>query len=375
MATPARKRPPQRARSITPALGQLEHVLESVGDAVFLTDREDRITFLNHAAGQLVRVADAAAQHLTCREVFVEADLIPEMVRRTRELGQGESCGEELVALGDRTLPLRISCSPVWGPGDEVEGVVLIIQDLSHQKTLENQVRRNDTLARLGGLVAGMAHEVKNPLGGIRGAAQLLAKRYGDRDDVTEYTGVMIREVDRLARLVEQLLTLGDATPRDMQPLNVHKLVDEAIALVSTELTSRRVAVQREYDPSLPEIPGDDAQLTHVFLNLIKNAFEMMPQGGILTLRTRMETDYHILRTAQKAAKFLRVEVMDTGPGFPTETIERAFEPFYTTKAKGTGLGLAVCERIVNAHNGAIRAGNRHEGGGIVSVNLPLVKS
>ncbi len=371
----ARKRPPQRARPITPALGQLEHVLESFGDAVVLTDREDRVTFLNHVAEQLVRQSDAAIQHRPCREVFSGAELIAEMVRRTRELGQSESCGEELVRLGDHVLPVRISCSPVWGPSDEIEGVVLILQDLSHQKTLETQVRRNDTLVRLGGLVAGLAHEVKNPLGGIRGAAQLLARRYADLSDVGEYTGVMIREVDRLTRLVEQLLTLGDASPQDMQVLNVHRLIDEAIALISTELTRHSVQVQRQYDPSLPEILGDDAQLTHVFLNLIKNALEVMPNGGTLTLRTRMETDYHILRTAQGTAKFLRVEVMDSGPGFADNLGERAFEPFYTTKAKGSGLGLSICERIVNAHGGAIRAGNRNEGGAVVCVNLPLVKS
>lgn len=375
MPSAAQKRPPQRASSVTPARGQLENVLASLEDAVVLTDREDNVTFINHAAEQLAQLSDAAALQRSCRDVFAGAALIPDMVRRTRELGQGESCGEETVTVGDRALPLRVSCSPVWGPDDEVEGVVLIIQDLSHQKTLENQVRRNDTLARLGGLVAGMAHEVKNPLGGIRGAAQLLAKRYAEVADVAEYTGVMIREVDRLSRLVEQLLTLGDATPRDMMPLNIHRLLDEALALMAPELSARTIAVQREYDPSLPEVLGEDAQLTHVFLNLIKNAFEMMPTTGTLTVRTRMETDYHILRTAQTSAKFLRVEVIDTGPGFPADNLERAFEPFYTTKVKGSGLGLAICERVVNAHGGVIRARNRSQGGAVVSVNLPLVKS
>ncbi len=370
-----RHRPPRRASSIAPARGQLEHVLGSLGDAVVLTDRDDCVTFLNHAAEQLARVSDAAALRRPCREVFPNAAPIADMVRRTRLLGQSESCGEELVRVGDRQLPLRISCSPVWGPSNEIEGVVSIIHDLSHQKTLEDQVRRNDALARLGGLVAGMAHEVRNPLGGIRGAAQLLAKRYSTQPDVAEYTGVMIREIDRLSRLVEQLLILGDSAPREMSALNIHKLLDEALALLATELSTHNVAVVRQYDPSLPEILGEEDQLTHVFLNLIKNAYEVMPSGGTLVVRTRMETDYHILRSAHGAAQFLRVEVMDSGPGFAADAVERAFEPFYTTKSKGSGLGLALCERVIHAHGGTIRARNRSEGGAVVSVNLPLVKA
>src|SRR5262249_62374461 len=123
--------------------------------------------------------------------------------------GESESCGEEILVIGTRRVPVRISCSPIWGADDDVHGAVLVIQDLSYQKKLEDEARRNETLARLGGLVAGLAHEVKNPLGGIKGAAQLLAKRFAAQPEVGEYTGVMIREIDRLRRLVEQLLTLG----------------------------------------------------------------------------------------------------------------------------------------------------------------------
>jgi len=350
-------------------------MLESLGDAVVLTDRKDHVTFFNQAAEELVGLSDAAVAHRPCADVFPAGVLIPDMVRRTRISGKGEACGEEAIEIGHQRLPVRISCSPIWGPSDEVEGVVVIIQDLRHQKALEDQVRRNDTLARLGGLVAGLAHEVKNPLGGIRGAAQLLAKRFAADPKVDDYTGVIIREVDRLSRLVEQLLTLGDPAPRQLTPLNIHRVIDEALAVMAPEIDARRITVRRQYDPSLPEVLGEDAQLTHVFLNLIKNAFEVMPTGGTLSIQTHMENDYHILRQARKAAKFLRVEVADTGPGFAADAVDRVFEPFYTTKVRGSGLGLAVCERVINAHGGVIRARNRSEGGAVVTVNLPLVNS
>ncbi|MFQ5667118.1 MAG: nitrogen regulation protein NR(II), partial [Candidatus Binatia bacterium] len=289
-------------------------------------------------------------------------------------LGQSQFCGEETLVVAHRRVPVRLRCSPIWGPGDTVLGTTLVIQDVSNQRKLEDEARRNETLARLGGLVAGLAHEVKNPLGGIKGAAQLLAKRFADLPEVGEYTGVMIREVDRLSRLVEQLLALGAPPAPDLLPLNVHKLIHEVLALMETELSAKRVVVRLEIDPSLPDARGDEAQLTHVFLNLVKNALEAMPEGGVLTITTRMETDFHILRRTNGPGKFLRVEVADSGPGFPAAEVARVFEPFFTTKPRGSGLGLAICERIVAAHGGDIRATNR-EHGAAVTVTLPVASA
>jgi len=297
------------------------------------------------------------------------------MVQGTRTSGQSQSCGEETLLVSQRRIPVRLSCSPIRGSGDQVHGTALVIQDLSYQKKLEDESRRNETLARLGGLVAGLAHEIKNPLGGIKGAAQLLAKRFADQPEIGEYTGVMIREIDRLNRLVGQLLTFGTPALQDPTPLNVHKVIHEVLALMATEVAAKHIAKRLEIDPSLPDIRGDEAQLTHVFLNLVKNAVEAMSDGGTLTITTRMETDFHILRRARNGAnpgKFLRVEVADTGPGFAPDQVERVFEPFFTTKPRGSGLGLAICERIVAVHGGDIRAENRSAGGAAVTVTLPL---
>ena len=155
----------------------LQNVLASLGDAVILTDGEARITLFNQAAEELTGVPEAQALQCTCSELFSATPALAAMVERTRNLMQSQSCGEESLAVGLRRVPVRVSCSPIWGPEGDVHGVALVVQDLSYQKKLEDEARRNETLARLGGLVAGLAHEVKNPLGGIKGAAQLLAKR------------------------------------------------------------------------------------------------------------------------------------------------------------------------------------------------------
>jgi two-component system nitrogen regulation sensor histidine kinase GlnL len=382
-----RRRKPHSSepQSVEPAADLLQDVLASLGDSVILTGTDDSITLFNQAAEELTGWPEGQVVGRSCAEVFAATPTIGSMVKRTRTSGQSQSCGEENLVVAQRRLPVRLSCSPIWALGDRVHGTALVIQDLSYQKKLEDEARRNETLARLGGLVAGLAHEVKNPLGGIRGAAQLLAKRFASQPEISEYTGVMIREIDRLSRLVEQLLDLGAPAVTDPVPLNVHKVIHEVLALMASELNAKHIVKRLEIDPSLPDVRGDEAQLTHVFLNLVKNAVEAMPPHGSLTITTRMETDFRIFRHAGRdhtasgadapPGKFLRVEVADTGPGFPATNAERLFEPFFTTKPKGSGLGLAICERIITVHGGDIRAENRHGGGAVVTVTLPLVGS
>jgi len=212
----------------------------------------------------------------------------------------------------------------------------------------------------------------------------LLAQRFADQPEIREYTGVMVREIGRLGRLVEQLLTLGAPPAPKLVPVNIHKVLKEVLALTETELSVGNIAVRLEIDPSLPDVSGEEGQLTQVFLNLMKNALEAMPAGGSLTVITRMETDFYIRRrggaagpaaTPPEAGKFLRVEIADSGPGFRGADLERVFEPFFTTKARGSGLGLAICERIIAAHGGDIRAGNARGGGAVVTVTLPVVRS
>ena len=344
-----------------------------------MTDDDDRIALFNQAAEELTGIPEGQALRRSCADVFSATPSISTMVHRARTSGQSESRGEESLSIAQRRVPVRVSCSPIWGSDVHVQGAAVVIQDLSYQKKLEDESRRNETLARLGGLVAGLAHEIKNPLGGIKGAAQLLAKRFADQPEVGDYTGVMIREIDRLSRLVEQLLTFGAPPAPDRTPINVHKVIHEVLALMATELNAKQITARLQIDPSLPETRGDEAQLTHVFLNLIKNAVEAMPQQGTLTITTRMETDFHIFHSSRDGAgnpgKYLRVEVADTGPGFPPDAVERVFEPFFTTKPRGSGLGLAVCERIVAVHGGDIRAENGRGGGAVITVNLPLFGS
>jgi len=353
-------------------------VLNSLGDAVILIDTNEIITLFNPAAEQLVGRPSAQVVGRACDELFPLMPAVPEMVRRTLTTGQTQARTEELALRGPRTIPLRLQTSAVWDNlRGGIRGAVLTIHHLSYQRTLEEDARRAERLAHLGTLVAGLAHEIKNPLGGIKGAAQLLALKLGDRSEVNEYTTVIVREANRLSRLVDELLMAGAPRPPALTPLNIHRVIQDVIEVVQPELQGVGIALRTEFDPSLPETRGDAPQLTQVLLNLIKNAIEAMrglasANGHVLTIVTRMETDFHLVRRGDGSGKFLRIEICDTGSGLDPAASERLFEPFYTTKSRGTGLGLAICQRIVTAHGGAIRLHNRARGGAVSTINLPL---
>lgn len=363
----------------------VEDVIASLADAIILTDAHGCVMMVNQATQHLLRSSESQLVGREVGEIFAHSPHLAKMVERTRELGHHQSSGEETLSMLHGDVPVRASCSPIHGRGGGVSGTALVLHDLSYQRKLEDEARRNETLARLGSLVANLAHEIKNPLSGIRGAAQLLSRRVANDPDAGSYTGIIVREVDRLAALVEQLLTFGAPRRPEKEQVNVHRILHDVLAILGPEIENRNVVVRMEIDPSLPEVRADPAQLTQVFLNLVKNALDVMESGGRLTLATRLEMEFHILRRAlpdegaapavggrSSRGQFVRIGVADDGPGFPKDLGERVFEPFVTTKARGTGLGLAVCERIVAAHGGDIRAENRPEGGALVTVTLPV---
>ncbi|MBI3301255.1 MAG: hypothetical protein HYZ72_04150 [Deltaproteobacteria bacterium] len=251
---------------------------------------------------------------------------------------------------------------------------MLVINDLSQQKELEENVRRTDHLAHLGMVAAGLAHEIKNPLAGIRGAAQLLQGKFIADSQAHDYTKVMIREIDRLNALLERLLQLTALPRLERRPTNIHKVLTDVL-LLEKETAPRNVAILTRFDPSLPEVLGDETQLTQVFRNLIKNALQALTNRPVatLTLTTRMETDFHILYPRNRRGRLLSIDIEDNGPGIAPEHLPLLFTPLFTTKSGGAGLGLALSQRIITEHGGTIRVESEPGRGAVFRVILPIV--
>jgi len=337
-------------------------IIDSLEEGVIGIDAGGRVLSMNQAAEQMTASSRDAVRGMRHAELFGDSPWIVELIDAALH-GEGRSTSAEgtIRGLWEKEMPVRATASAMHDAQAHPTGTALILHDLSLQRNLETDVRRAQSLAQLGVMVAGLAHEIRNPLGGIRGAVQLLAAEMGEHPASREYTDLVLREVDRLSRLMEQLLELrprGNFTP---QPVNIHRVIDHVLALVEPLAKQHEVRTLRIFDPSLPDVCGDPDPLTQLLLNLVQNAVQAVaaaePTRREIRLTTRVETDYHLsAQSARERGRVrLRVDVEDSGPGIPPALAPNLFSPFLTTKPKGTGLGLAICQRIVTDHGGSIR--------------------
>jgi two-component system nitrogen regulation sensor histidine kinase GlnL len=337
---------------------------------VIVVDRAGWITDFNPAAEQLTGMSAPQAVGSEVGALFRASPCVGEMARGTLVEGAARRRGEGTLAARGHAVPVSAACAPVVDTEGRAYGAVLVLHDLTLQRTLEATTRRADRLAALGTVASGLAHEIRNPLGGIKGAAQLLRGALHD-PELTRCTDVIIREVERLDGLVEQLHELSTPPRLRLEAVNIHRVLNDVLALQRQSPTWGSVVLRTAFDPSLPAVLGDRAQLTQVFLNLVKNALEALDGRGEIILSTRLEAGFHIRRRSGRG-HFLSVLIEDTGPGIPAEHQAQLFSPFFSTKARGTGLGLAVCQRIVSEHGGTIGHEPRMAGGSAFRVTLPV---
>ncbi len=346
-------------------------VLASISDGVVVLDDQGVVDDLNPAAELLTGIAASQAIGRTAPQAFGARDanswLITLIQTTIAEAVTHRRSDEKLWASG-RGVVVSAACAPILDAGGTLRGAVLVLHDLTLQHTIEGATRHADRLAALDAVAAGLAHEIRNPLGGIKGAAQLL--RTGVTDpDLVRCTDLIVHEVERLAGLVDQLRDLGSPPPLRLEAVNIHRVLTDVLDLERKAPEWGAVTLVTEFDPSLPPVVGDPALLHQVFLNLVKNAVQAMRGRGTLTIGTRMDAGYRVLRPFGRT-KILTVTIADTGPGIPESDRERLFAPFFTTKPGGTGLGLALCQRIMTQHGGGIVHEDPPDGGTRFRVTL-----
>lgn len=347
-----------------------EDLLASLQDGVVVVDPELMVIALNPAAEELLGVSSTTARGKPLSSLVGEPSPLIALMHRAFETGRAHAEHEASVSTPQGKISISAIASLLADQQGEAKGGVLVLRDLTHIRELEERVRRTDHLAALGTLVAGIAHEIRNPLMGIRGAAQLLRAEPALPPTFKECTEVIIREVDRLNTLVMGMLSFAKPSAPRLLECNVNQILEEILALEELPLSRHGVKVQRIYDPQVPPIMADPDQIRQVFLNLIRNGAEAMVGGGELSLKTAYER-----RSPRCFGRSVAVvEVRDQGPGLSPEARQHLFAPFFTTKATGTGLGLAICHRIIGDHGGSIEIGDGNEGGCTVTVILPLAK-
>lgn len=356
-----------------------ENIIENLGEGVICVDPSMAVVVFNQSAEKITGLSRSRVLSRPLAEVFTRDAWLVEIFEKTvREEKLFADYEKNLYRKHSGPVPVGVTTSQVFDPGGNPTGAVALIKDLSGIKSLETESIRKERLAYMGTFAANLAHEVKNPLGGIRGAAQLLSRKVKD-EGLREYSGAIIRAVDRLNTLVKEMLDFARLEKIKKRKLNIHRVLDEVVMLLTEGQAGPPVV--KEYDPSLPPVLGDGDKLTQVLLNLLKNAIEATAgKGGrergdtAVRVITRMVTDFHLVDEGAREAKLASVEIRDTGCGIPPENLEKIFTPFFTTKSGGSGLGMAISYRIIKEHGGFLRINSRPGEGTRVEVLLPTAE-
>ncbi len=373
--------PPYRIslRALIMSIEQLEeyyaNVIDSVGDGVVVLDIQGLVTLLNPAAEELIGISRRQASKIHFSNLFHGEEILLEMVQKTTQTGMTVSDHENIILKKTgRLTPVSATTSPlIKADGDRI-GTILTLRDLTNIRELEEAVRQADRLSSLGALAAGLAHEIKNPLGGIKGAAQLLEMELPDNPELRDCTRVMLKEVQRVNHIVEELLELASPRKLELDRVNLHKVLGDILLLQKRAVADRMISFQQQFDPSIPPILADESLLTQLFLNLIKNAVEAVGEAGLIKVKSGILADYSMMPKGESRSRLVAIEVSDNGQGIGKEELDHLFTPFYTTKAKGTGLGLAICQKIVAEHRGMIRVDSEPGKGTTFTIMLPLIQ-
>lgn len=344
---------------------KVHNILEHLTTAVLSLDEELNLTYLNPACEMLFGISSRHVEHMPlglALPQFTEA--MPRLLEAQAE-GLAYTEREQVLTLGDGSQrTVDCSVTPYLTDSNQ-RGLILELLSLDRHLRISRDDHLLNQHAISRQVVRGLAHEIKNPLGGLRGAAQLLESELPD-PALTEYTGIIIREADRLQQLVDQLL--GPNRPPQKQWLNIHEPLEHVRQLVEAEL-GQGISLVRDYDPSLPDMLGDTSQLTQVLLNILRNAVQALDGEGEIQLRTRAVRRFTIAGEHHRLV--LRIDVIDNGAGVAPELAEQIFYPMVTSRPDGNGLGLSIAQSLVQAHGGLIECRSR-PGHTKFSIFLPL---
>lgn len=344
-------------------LGQTR-ILESLSTAVVVFDAGLRILHLNPAAEALFAHSARHLRGLTLADLVADPQpLAGRLASALDEFRAFTERGRDLRLHNGKEITVDYTVTPQTEGGRDTLLIVELIRVDRHLRIAREETLLEQSQA-MRQLVRGLAHEIKNPLGGLRGAAQLLEREL-DSEELREYTRIIIGEADRLRSLVNRML--GPKTLPNRQPTNIHEVLEHVRSLVLAE--GGGIEIERDYDPSIPELLADADMLIQSVLNIVRNAAQALEGQGTITLRTRARRQFTIGQ--QRHRLVLSVEIIDNGPGIPEDMRETLFLPMVTGHAEGTGLGLSIAQSLVNLHGGLIEC-RSEPGETVFTLLLPL---
>jgi len=336
-----------------------DQVVENLPMGLIATDENGKVAAFNQTAESILGISSAT--------VFAEsaAKALPqELWRLTERLeNKGTVVEEELEChtASGTGVPLKVSGAVLHGEDEGFLGYVFIFRDLVEVRRLQQEVERTKRLASLGSLAAGVAHEIRNPLSSVKGFATYFREKLKDSPQDRDTATTMIQEVERLDRVIGQLLEFARPSTLKIKPVRLNDLIRHSLKLIEGDARSKGIEVEADIPHDLPDVPMDGDRINQVLLNLYLNGLQAMDGGGVLQVKVSRD----------EARKLTTITVSDNGQGIEPADQERVFDPYFTTKPDGTGLGLAIVHKILDAHGGNIKVRSLRGAGTTVIVSLP----
>lgn len=336
-----------------------DEVVTNLPVGLIATGRDGKIAFFNAAAEKItgLKLKEARGK---------EPDtVLPSQWCGLKEvLDRGEPILEqdmECAFTQRKAVPVSVSASQIINEAGQFVGHILILRDLGEIRRLQEEIRRKEKLAALGGLAAGVAHEIRNPLSSIKGLASYFKSKFVDGSEDKEAANVMIQEVERLNRVISELLEFARPSELKLKPTAINDVLAHSVRLIQQDAQTKNIQIHFSPTPEQLRAFVDPDRFSQCLLNLFLNAIQAMDDGGILSVKSLSGDN-----------GMIQIEIADTGKGIQPQDINHVFDPYFTTKPKGTGLGLAIVHKIVEAHQGTIKVRSTPGKGTVFAIFIPI---
>ncbi len=354
-------------------------VIHNINSGLLAVDFEGRITFANRQAALLLGFSGKELLAHRIQDIFADGEEANGLLNLLKLPGKKISEKEtRFKQKSGQIITVSVDAAPIEDASNHFHGITLLFRDVTEMVQFREQMNRIERLALLGELAAGIAHEIRNPLGGIKSAAQVLRDSFTDEDMEVQLIDRIIKEVDKANKLLKEFFKFARPTPPRFVPTDIEMIVDSVYLLLAPRFKKHDIQFIEEAQPQLPQVFVDETQMEQVILNLFMNAIDAMPNGGKLIVKMYRRqvpiTEQSILDQSQPQMEYVVVEVTDTGVGIPERLLPKIFNPFFTTKKEGVGLGLSICSRLIEENRGKIDVVSQVGKGTTFILALPTVQ-
>lgn len=355
-------------RELEEAKNFAESIIESIGSGIIITETNDCITYINKAGEKILGYSrqELIGKPFALLGLKEKTDAVHSILGNPDDL---ETRREGwMKRKGGLEFPVGFTINNHINVKGERIGKIFVFRDLTNVYKMQEEILRMDRLVSLGKLASGIAHELRNPLAGIKITAQALGEELSGNDSRKEYLNRITREIDRLNELLKTFFSFAKPQKLNLTYCNLQDIINEIIPFLIKEIEDKGIHFIEDYHPQLPKIKVDRNQMHQVFLNIFLNAIQAMPNGGRLKVEAK---PYLSIGPDGSNQNFVKIVVSDTGKGIPPQILPRIFDPFFTTKPKGIGLGLSITYQIIKKHGGSIKVDSKLDCGTSIIINLP----